>query len=59
MAAWTGEELDRITAADELELASAKGDGTLRKPVTIWVVREKRNDRHRGGRSIRYSGGRI
>jgi hypothetical protein len=39
MAAWTSEELDKIAAADELELASAKRDGTLRKPVTIWVVR--------------------
>ena len=39
MAAWTSEELEKIAAADELELASARGDGTLRKPVTIWVVR--------------------
>jgi hypothetical protein len=39
MAAWTSDALDKIAAADELELASAKRDGTLRKPVTIWVVR--------------------
>jgi hypothetical protein len=39
MAAWTSDELDKIATADELELASAKRDGTLRKPVTIWVVR--------------------
>ena len=39
MAAWASDELDRIAAADELELASAKRDGTLGKPVTIWVVR--------------------
>jgi hypothetical protein len=39
MAAWTSDELDKIAATDELELASAKRDGTLRKPVTIWVVR--------------------
>jgi hypothetical protein len=39
MAAWTSDELDKIAAADELELASARRDGTLRKPVTIWVVR--------------------
>jgi hypothetical protein len=39
MAAWTSDELDKIAAADELELASAKRDGTLRRPVTIWVVR--------------------
>ena len=39
MAAWTNEELDKIAAADELELASTRRDGTLRNPVTIWVVR--------------------
>jgi hypothetical protein len=39
MAAWTSDELQKIAAADELELASAGRDGTLRKPVTIWVVR--------------------
>ena len=39
MAAWTSDELDKISAADELELTSAKRDGTLRRPVTIWVVR--------------------
>jgi hypothetical protein len=38
-AAWTDEELDQIAAAEELELASTRRDGTLRKPVTIWVVR--------------------
>jgi hypothetical protein len=36
---WTTEELSSIAAADELELASARRDGTPRKPVTIWVVR--------------------
>jgi hypothetical protein len=39
MTAWTSDELQKIAAADELELASARRDGTLRKPVTIWVVR--------------------
>jgi hypothetical protein len=39
MTAWTNDERDTIAAADELELASARRDGTLRKPVTIWVVR--------------------
>ena len=39
MTAWTNDELDRIGAADELELASARRDGALRRPVTIWVVR--------------------
>ena len=39
MTAWTSDELDKIGAADELELASLRRDGTLRKPVTVWVVR--------------------
>jgi hypothetical protein len=39
MGEWTSDELDKVAAADELELASARRDGTLRKPVTIWVVR--------------------
>jgi hypothetical protein len=39
MTAWTSDELTRIGAADELAIASLQGDGTLRRPVTIWVVR--------------------
>jgi len=39
MSTWTTDELDRIGRAEELELASVRRDGTLRKPVTIWVVR--------------------
>jgi hypothetical protein len=39
MAAWTSDELERIAAAEELQLASLRRDGTLRRPVTIWVVR--------------------
>jgi hypothetical protein len=39
MADWTNSELDRIAAAEELELASVRRDGTLRRPVTMWVVR--------------------
>ena len=35
---WTTDELSRIGAAEELELASVRSDGTLRRPVT-WVVR--------------------
>jgi hypothetical protein len=38
-AIWTTDELDMIGRADELEIASLRRDGTLRKPVTIWVVR--------------------
>jgi hypothetical protein len=39
MTTWTGDELDKIGRAEELELASLRRDGTLRKPVTVWVVR--------------------
>ncbi|HEY3083663.1 MAG TPA: DUF2255 family protein [Chloroflexota bacterium] len=39
MSAWTTDELSKIEAADELELASRRRDGTLRNPVTVWVVR--------------------
>jgi hypothetical protein len=39
MSNWTSNELERIAAADELEIASLRSDGTLRNPVTIWDVR--------------------
>ena len=39
MAAWTSDELDRIGRAEELQIASRRRDGTLRDPVTVWVVR--------------------
>jgi hypothetical protein len=39
MTAWTNDELTKIGAAEELHIASLRRDGTLRKPVTIWVVR--------------------
>jgi hypothetical protein len=38
MTAWTKDELTRIGRAEELQIASLRRDGTLRKPVTIWVV---------------------
>ena len=37
--AWTPDELDRIGAAEEVEIAPRRADGTLRSPVPIWVVR--------------------
>ena len=40
MTAWTRDELPKVARAEELEIASVRPDGTLRKPVTIWVVRE-------------------
>jgi hypothetical protein len=39
MAKWTNDELRTIAAAEELELASVRPDGTLGNAVTIWVVR--------------------
>ena len=39
MTSWTQKDLERIGAADELQLTTFRKDGTLRKPVTIWVVR--------------------
>jgi hypothetical protein len=39
MSAWTGDELGRIGAAEELQLASLRRDGTRRPYVTMWVVR--------------------
>jgi hypothetical protein len=40
MPAWTSDELDSIAAAEELDLASVRREGTLRRPVTMWVVRD-------------------
>ena len=39
MTMWTSDELTKIGTAEELEIASLRRDGTLRKPVIIWVVR--------------------
>ncbi len=39
MTAWTSDELNRIGEAEELQLSSLRKDGSMRKPVTIWVVR--------------------
>src|SRR6266498_4528568 len=39
MTIWTSDELNKIGTAEELQLTSLRGDGTLRKSVTIWVVR--------------------
>jgi len=41
MSMWTSDELSKIGAAEELELAAVRRDGSLRKPVTIWVVRHE------------------
>jgi hypothetical protein len=39
MTTWTSDELTKIGTAEELQIASLRRDGTLRNPVTIWVVR--------------------
>ena len=54
MTAWTNDELAKIGAAEELQLAPRRPDGTPRKPVTVWVVRHGddlyvRSWRGRGG----------
>jgi hypothetical protein len=39
MTQWTSDQLDKVGRAEELQIASIRPDGTLRKPVTTWVVR--------------------
>lgn len=36
---WMNDELTKIGSADELEIAPRRRDGTLRRDITIWVVR--------------------
>jgi hypothetical protein len=40
MAVWTSDELTRIGSAEELRLASERRDGSQRRPVIMWVVRD-------------------
>lgn len=39
MTTWTSDELTKIGAAEELQIAPRRRDRTLRTPVTVWVVR--------------------
>src|SRR5262245_18592198 len=39
MTTWTSDELAKIGAPDELQIAGLRRDGSLRAPTTIWVVR--------------------
>ena len=39
MSVWTSDELSKIGTAEELQIAPHRRDGTLRNPVTIWVIR--------------------
>ena len=38
-ATWTDDELGRVGAATELQIATRRDDGSLRPYVTIWTVR--------------------
>jgi len=39
MSTWTSDQLNKIGAAEELQIAGRRPDGTLRNLTTIWVVR--------------------
>ncbi len=39
MTPWNNSDLTEIGTAEELDLESERADGTLRAPVTMWVVR--------------------
>ena len=39
MTAWKSAELAKIEAAEEVQIAPRRRDGTLREPVTVWMVR--------------------
>jgi hypothetical protein len=41
MTGWTADELTKIDHRDEFDLQSQRADGTLRDPVTMWVVRHQ------------------
>lgn len=54
MTSWTSDELNKVGAAEELQITTLRPDGTLRNQVTIWVVRVAddlyvRSYRGRGG----------
>lgn len=39
MTNWNSDQLAKVGVAEEVQIASARADGTLRKPVTVWAVR--------------------
>jgi hypothetical protein len=43
MSTWTSGEIAKIGTAEELHLASRRDDGSLHRPVTMWVVRDGDN----------------
>lgn len=40
MTTWTDRELERIEQTDQMQIAPVGGDGALRTPTTVWVVRD-------------------
>jgi hypothetical protein len=40
MTKWTGDQLDSVARAEEVQITSVGRDGVLSKPVTVWVVRQ-------------------
>lgn len=39
MSAWSQDDLDRLGGASEVEVSSARWDGTLSRARTVWIVR--------------------
>ena len=39
MSRWTEEELHRVDAAQEIDIAPVRRNGALRRPTPIWIVR--------------------
>lgn len=39
MRTWTSDELNKIGNTEEIDIAGLRSDGTLKKQVTIWIVR--------------------
>jgi hypothetical protein len=40
MTDWTNDQATRIAAPQEVQIATRRQDGTLRRPTTIWIVRD-------------------
>ena len=40
MIGWESDDLKKIGAAKEVRVASRRRDGTMRDPVTVWVIRQ-------------------
>ena len=39
MTQWKSDHLEKLGKAEEVQIASSRSDGTMRKPVTVWAVR--------------------